>query len=167
MQNASGIPLNCGTIAGGTTYTYKKPAIGEGSITLLVTPIERITNSPSSSSTTQDDLVLTQYTSAATITDYEIEIQQNNPNITYEATTTSSNTSIILDESNGVASGVAAGTAILTATADLNSAIFSKKEVTVSVVSSASTTELSGYATGSLAKNASDAVDTRISGKTP
>ena len=167
MQNASGIPLNCGTIAGGTTYTYKKPAIGEGSITLLVTPIERITNSPSSSSTTQDDLILTQYTSAATITDYEIEIQQNNPNITYDVTTTSSNTSIILDESNGVASGVAAGTAILTATADLNSAIFSKKEVTVSVVSSASTTELSGYATGSLAKNASDAVDTRISGKTP
>jgi hypothetical protein len=167
MQNASGIPLNCGTIAGGTTYTYKKPAIGEGSITLIANPVERITNSPGSTVITQDDLVLTEYVSAATITDYEILIQQNNPNIIYDVTTTSSNISVILDESNGVASGVAAGTAVLTATADLNSDIFSAREVTVSVVLGTTTTQLSGYATGSLAKNASDAVDTRISGKNP
>lgn len=167
MQNASGIPLNCGTIAGGTTYTYKKPVIGEGSITLLINPVERITNSPSSTSTNQDDLVITEYTSAATITDYEVQVQQNNPNLVYDTTVTSNNTSIILDPSNGVASGIAAGTAILKATADLDSNIFSAREVTVSVNTSTTTTEFSGYTAGSLAKNATDAIDTRISGKTP
>jgi hypothetical protein len=176
MQDALGIPLNCGTIAGGTTYVFKKPVIGEepdggntiveGSITLLVNPVERITNNPGSTTVTQDDLAFDQFSTAATITDYEVQVQQNNPNITYPATVTSSNTSIILDPVDGLASGVAAGTAVLIARADDNSNIFSAKQVTVAVNSSTTTTTFTGYATGSLAKNATDAVDTRISGKT-
>lgn len=168
MQNAIGIPLNCGTISGGTNYVFKKPVIGEGSITLEITAFDRVTSAGSTSNSTVDDIVITTETSAATITDYEVNVVQNNPNIFYDTSVTSSNTSVLTDAGTDlVASGVSAGTAILTATATLNSDIFSSRSATVSVNSSTSTSYFNSYASGSLAKNASDNIDNAISGKTP
>lgn len=168
MQAASGVPLNCGTIAGGTDYIYQKPVIGEGSITLEITPVDRVTSAGSTSDSTINDRVVTTETSAATITDYQVNVLQNNPNIFYATTVTSSNTGVLTDMGNDyVASGVTAGTATLTATADLNSSIFSVKSAPVSVVGSTSTSYLKEYVSGSLAKNCSDNIDNAISGKTP
>lgn len=168
MQNASGIPLNCGTIAGGTDYIYKKPVIGEGSITLELNSVDRVTSAGSTSNSTVDDVVITTETSASTITDYEVNVVQNNPNIFYDTSVTSSNASILTDAGvDNVASGVAAGTAILTATATLNSDIFSSRSATVTVSASTTTSYFNSYASGSLAKNSSDNIDNAISGKTP
>ena len=168
MQAASGVPLNCGTIAGGTDYIYQKPVIGEGSITLEITPVDRVTSAGSTSDSTINDRVVTTETSAATITDYQVNVLQNNPNIFYATTVTSSNTGVLTDMGNDyVASGVTTGTATLTATADLNSSIFSVKSAPVSVVGSTSTSYFKEYVSGSLAKNCSDNIDNAISGKTP
>jgi len=167
MNDAVGVPLNCGTISGGTSYTFKKPVIGEGAISLELIPVTRITSAGSSSDSTTDDVVITTETSAATITDYQANVVQNTTHY-YASTITSSNTSIITDAGTDlVASGVAAGTAILTATANSNSDIFSAASVTVSVSTSTSTQYFKEYASGSLAKNCSDNVDNAISGKTP
>jgi hypothetical protein len=168
MQAASGIPLNCGTIAGGTNYVYKKPVIGEGSITLEITAVNRITSAGSTSDSTIDDRVMTTETGASYITDYEVNVVQNNPNIFYDTSVTSSNISVLTDMgADFIASGVSAGSAILTATATLNSDIFSSKLAPVSVTTGSSTSYFKQYANGSLAKNASDNIDNAISGKTP
>lgn len=168
MQNASGIPLNCGTIAGGTDYVYKKPVIGEGVITLELTSVDRITSPGSTSNSTVNDVVITTENSAATITDYQVNVIQNDPNIFYDTSVTSSNTSVLTDVGvDNVASGVAGGTATLTATATLNSNFFSARSAIVTVSSSTSTSYFNSYVSGSVAKNASDNIDNAISGKTP
>lgn len=167
MNNAVGVPLNCGTISGGTSYTFKKPVIGEGAITLEINPITRITSAGSSSDSTTNDVVITTETSAATITDYQINVVQNTT-LYYDTTVVSSNTSILTNPgSDLVASGVSAGSVNLTATANSNSDIFSALSATVSVSPSTTTQYFKQYASGSLAKNASDNVDNAISGKTP
>lgn len=162
MNNAVGIPLNCGLLNQNSSYIFKKPTIGVGSITLLANPIIRITNNPTSNLITQNDLILEQYTSAATITDYEILVQQNLPNYTYSTTVTSNNTNVLSNPSGGVASGIVAGKAILTAITDIDSSVFSAKEVTITTTASSSGTQFYGYVSGSLAKEVNDAVDNRI-----
>jgi hypothetical protein len=160
IHNAIGYPLNCGVLSSETSYSFKKPGMGGGFFTLNANPIVRTTSVASSGIITQNDLQLIQNNEASTITDYAISIQQLIPG-TYDVTIYSNNSEVILDPNeNGIASGVNSGSTSLIAI-DLNN-YFSSVNVVVSKTTGAVSTIFDGYVVDSLAKEVSDAVDTRI-----
>lgn len=165
MNDAIGIPLNCGTFDSIPSYTFKKPSVGGDFFRLSANPIIRTLSAASSGIIAQDDLVLVQSSGATTITDYQVIIQQLIPE-TYNISTYSNNSGVILGPDNlSIASGISSGTASLIAISSDGS--FSSVNVVVSGVVGTSSTNFSDYATNSLAKEVSDAVDNRITGLNP
>lgn len=163
MNDATGIPWNCGTIAGTgvPVYTFRKPSIGGDSFVLQTTELIRTVSSASSGQITNNDLVFLSTSGATTISDYYVNVSQLIPD--YIATTiTSSNTGILLNPVNGVASGVSAGTVTITASGNEE---FAMKTVTVSSVVGTTNTAFSSYAVSSLAYSASSGIDNRLVGK--
>jgi hypothetical protein len=161
MNDAIGIPLNCGTIAGGTTYVFRKPSFNDF-FELIATPITRTITAESSSLITQDDKQLTQNVEATTITDYTLSIKSLLPN-EYDITTYSDNTNVILaPDQYGVASGVSAGNAYLISSS--TEGYLSVVKVTVDEVTGSTSFVFNNYISNSLAKEISDSIDTRISG---
>lgn len=162
MNDAIGYPLKCGTLVTEPSYVFKKPSIGGDFFKLVVNPIIRTISSSSSSFIAQNDVVLVQTSGSTTITDYQTTIQQLIPG-TYDISISTSNSGVILAPSvEQIASGVSAGVANLTAIASDNS--FSSISVIVSGVTGTVNTSFSDYATDSLAKEVTDAVDSRIAG---
>lgn len=162
MNNAVGIPLNCGTLVSEPTYTFKKPSIGGSLFELVVSPIIRTISSSSSVAITQNDIVLVQTSGSTTITDYQVSVQQLIPG-SYDISIYSNNSGVILGSNGGsIASGVSAGSAALVAISSDN--FFSSANVIVSGIVGTVNTNFSSYATSSLAKEVNDAVDNRISG---
>lgn len=166
MNDAKGIPLNCGTFIGANvpTYNFKKPSLAGNFFQLIAIPLTRTLSSSSSTTISNKDLILIQTSGSTTITDYQTSIQQLIPG-NYNTTINSSNSGVILGpNSAGLASGVSAGNAILIATSPNGS--FSLSGVVVTSNTGALNVELISYAANSLAKHSSDAVDNRIAGKT-
>lgn len=162
MNNAKGIPLNCGAFNVTPSYTFKKPSIGGDFFRLSANPVVRTLSAGSSGIITQDDLVLVQSSGATTITDYQVNVQQLIPG-TYDVSIYSSNSGVILGPNGGsIASGVSFGSTSLVAISSDDS--FSSANIVVSGVVGTVSTNFSGYASSSLAKEVSDAVDDRISG---
>jgi len=162
MNDAVGYPLNCGTLNSEATYIFKKPSIGGDFFKLNAIPITRTISSASSGIITQDDLQLVQASGATTITDYQTSVEQLIPG-TYEITIHSNNSGVILGADQfGIASGVAAGSTFLAAISTDGS--LSAINVTVNSSVGVVSTTFNGYASGSLAKEVSDAVDDRIDG---
>lgn len=168
-NNAVGFPLNCGSFVGTgiPVYNFKKPSIGNDYFIISAQSFTRTISAASSGTTTIKDIQLLQSSGASTITDYNVSVQQLVPN-TYSTTITSSNTGVILAPSSaGIASGVSAGASTLRAFASGDSSLFSSINVSVSSSSGVVNSSFLSYASGSLAKSASDAIDTRIAGKNP
>ena len=163
MNNAKGIPVNCGAFNVTPSYTFKKPSIGGDFFRLSVNPIVRTLSAAASSGIiAQDDLVLVQSSGSTTITDYQINVQQLIPG-TYDISVYSNNSGVILGPNGGsIASGVSSGSTSLVAISSDDS--FSSANVVVSGVVGTISTNFSGYAGSSLAKEVTDAVDDRISG---
>jgi len=162
MNNAVGIPLNCGTLVSEPTYTFKKPSIGGDFFRLIVDPIIRTISSSSSGVITQNDIILVQTSGSTTITDYQVNLQQLIPG-TYDVSIYSNNSGVILGSNAGsIASGVSAGSTNLVAISSDGS--FSIANVIVSGVVGTVNTSFSDYASDSLAKEVNDSVDNRISG---
>lgn len=165
MDNAVGVPLNCGTFVGQSqpTYLFRKPSIGGDVFKLVANPIVRVISQASSGISTDKDLDLYRVSGATTITDYSVVVNQLVPG-TYSITVTSSNTGILRNpDIYGTCSGVASGTVLLLASSVDGS--FSSASVTIN--NSVGTTGVSflGYSSGSLSKICSDAIDTRIINK--
>ena len=162
MNNAAGIPLNCGTLNSEATYIFKKPSIGGDFFRLNAIPITRTISAAISGIITQDDVELVQASGATTITDYQTSVEQLIPG-TYETTIYSQNSGVILGPSEfGIASGIASGSTSLVAISSDDS--FSSVNVVVSGVTGQTSLTFDGYIAGSLSKEVSDAVDTRING---
>ena len=165
MNDAVGYPLNCGVLSSEASYIFKKPSIGGGFFKLNVAPLTRTITSASSGIITQDDLELVQASGATTITDFITSIEQLIPG-DYETTIYSQNSGIVLGSDEfGIASGVSAGSTSLVAISTDGS--LSAANLTVSSSVGAVSTTFDDYVAGSLAKEVSDAIDTRISGQTP
>lgn len=173
MNDAAGIPLNCGTFVGSGVPTYKftKPFIGSinpsVTIQILAQPIIRNTTSSSVSNVVTQDFESVVSSGVSTITDYFIDVEQTLPNY-YPVSITSQNSGILLaPDSYGIARGVSAGSTLLTALATNNSNIFSTINLTVNQTTGSVNSVFSNYVNGSLAKNCSDSVDTRLVNKNP
>ena len=165
MNDAVGYPLNCGVLSSEASYIFKKPSIGGDFFKLNVAPLTRTITSSSSGIITQDDLELVQASGATTITDFITSIEQLVPG-TYETTIYSNNSGIILGPDQfGIASGILSGSTSLVAISTDGS--LSAANVIVNSGVGAVSTTFDDYVAGSLAKEVSDAIDTRISGKTP
>jgi hypothetical protein len=165
MQNAIGIPLNCGVLSQSPNYIFKKPSMGRDFFRINASPTVRTISSSGSQVIIQKDLELTVTSGSSTITDYSVSIQQLAP-ATYDTTISSTNSGVILAPNQfGIASGISSGTATLIAMSSGNT--FSS--ATVSVTSSSGTTSivLNDYITNSVAREVSDAVDNRIAGLNP
>lgn len=173
MDNAIGIPLNCGTFVGGEvpTYNFNKPLIGSldsnFSIQIIAQPIVRNTTSGSTSNVVTQDLENIVSSGVNTITDYIVNVNQFLPEYN-EILITSQNSGILLaPNSSGIAVGVSAGSTILLASSISNSNIFSAINLTVNQTTGSVNSVFSNYVNGSLAKNCSDSVDTRLVNKDP
>ncbi|MEX0598955.1 MAG: hypothetical protein WD512_20895, partial [Candidatus Paceibacterota bacterium] len=144
------------------SYTFKKSTIGGDFFILNADPFVRTISSTSSGVINQNDLQLVQSSGATTITDYAVSIQPLIPG-TYNTTIYSNNSGVILAPNEfGIASGIASGSTSLVATSSEDS--FSTIKVVVSGVTGAVSITFNDYAANSLAKEVSDAVDTRING---
>jgi hypothetical protein len=172
MDNAQGIPLNCGSISGANapTYIFKKPTAGGDKIQLSVQPFARITSSSSSSNIVSYDATFLRSISAASITDYNTIVTKSDD--IQSTSVYSLNSGVILGTiSNGVASGVISGlstaSTYLVATAVGIPNCFSVASVNIDRVSSATIDSLVSYSSGTLAKNCYDAINNRITGKDP
>lgn len=162
MNNAIGYPLNCGKFNSPPSYIFKKPTITGDFFRLIANPIVRTISASTSATIHQNDVVLVQSSGATTITDYKTMVQQLTLE-TYNTSIYSSNSGIILGPNDqSIASGIATGSAYLIAVS--SGVSFSTINVVVSGVVGTTNTEFSDYATNSLAKEVSDAVDSRISG---
>jgi hypothetical protein len=162
MNDAVGYPLNCGTLDNEAAYIFKKPSIGGDFFALNVNPIIRTISAASSGIIIQNDLQLIQASGATTITDYNVSVQQLIPG-TYETTIYSNNSGIILGPNEfGIASGIASGNTSLVAISSDDS--FSSVNVVISGITGQTSLTFDGYIAGSLSKEVSDAVDTRING---
>lgn len=164
MNNAQGIPLNCGSIIGGSvpTYTFNKPRMGGDFFQLFANPKIRTISAATSGFIYQDDLILLQSSGATTITDYETIVQQLTPE-TYNVSIYSNNSGVILGANDaGLSSGISSGNTSLVAI--FSTEIFSSVNVSVSGLAGQSSINFSTYASGSLGKEASDAIDNRIAG---
>lgn len=169
MNNAIGVPLNCGTFVGSgvPVYSFKKPSIGSDYFTIFAQSFIRTVSAATSGTITINDIQFIRSSGATTITDFNVSTQQLVPN-NYITTITSSNSGIILAPNNlGIASGIATGTSVLVATASGDSSLFSSTSVNVVAISGTVNNTFSSYVSGSLAKSINDAVDSRISGKNP
>jgi hypothetical protein len=165
MQNAVGIPLNCGVLSQSSNYVFKKPSIGGDSFKLISTPVIRTISASSSGTFTQKDLLLVQNSGSTTITDYQTSIQQFIPGAYYDISITSTNSGIILPPNlAGLASGISNGNASLIASSIDGS--FSISDTLVSLNVGTTSINFVDYVTNSLAKHISNSVDTRIAGKT-
>jgi hypothetical protein len=165
MDNAFGIPLNCGTFVGPNVpvYSFKKPSIGGDFFRLITNPITRIISAGTSGNIIEKDLSLYKFSGSTTITDYSTNIQQLIPG-TYSINIITNNSGIIYSpDIYGIASGVSSGTALLLASSSDGS--FSSSSVTITNVVGSTGSILNGYASGSLAKHVSDSIDTRIASK--
>lgn len=162
MNDAIGYPLNCGTLNSEASYIFKKPSIGGDFFALNVNPIIRTISAASSGIIIQNDLQLIQASGATTITDYNISVQQLIPG-TYETTIYSNNSGVILGPNEfAIASGIASGSTSLVAISSDDS--FSSANVVISGVIGQTSLTFDDYIAGSLGKEVSDAVDTRING---
>lgn len=163
MNDAVGIPWNCGTIAGTgiPVYTFKKPSIGADSFELIANEFIRTVSAATSGTSSVKDLLYVTTSGATTISDYYVNINQLIPEY-IPITITSSNTGILSNPVNGVASGVAAGSVTITASGNSE---FSARTVSVTSAVGSTNTALSGYVSSSLSYSASSGVDTRIAGK--
>jgi hypothetical protein len=172
MENAKGIPLNCGSISGANapTYIFKKPTAGGDKIQLSVQPFTRITSSSSSSNVVSYDATFLRSISAASITDYNTIVTKSDD--IQSTSVYSLNSGVILGTiSNGVASGVISGlstaSTYLVATAVGIPNCFSVASVNIDRVSSATIDSFVSYSGGTVAKNCYDAVNNRIAAKNP
>jgi hypothetical protein len=160
MQNVIGAPLNCGSLSSEASYIFKKPSMGGDFFKLNTNLVIRTISSSTSGIINQNDLQIIQSSGATTITDYNVSIQQLIPG-TYNTTIYSSNSGVILaPDEFGVASAVSSGNASLIAISPNGS--FSTVNVVVSGVVGIMSTTFDGYSTNSLAKEVSEAVDSRI-----
>ena len=173
MDNAKGIPLNCGSISGANTPTYifKKPTFGGSKIQLNVQPFTRIVSAFSSGNIISYDATFLRSISATTVTDYATYITKDDD--VQSVSVYSLNSGIILGTTlNGVASGVTSNTyqvvnTYLVATATEIPDCFSVINVGVETVAPATVDSFISYSGGTLAKHCYDTVNDRIAGKNP
>lgn len=163
MNDASGIPLNCGDFLGDNapTYEFKKRAINGDIFYLNATPLTRTISPSFSGTTTSNDCVFDVVSEASTITDYIINISYATPD--YVVPIVYSSNSGVLTVSDSYASGISSGSANIIAT---NDNYASATNVNVTLSTGSSSTVFSGYANDSLAKHVSDNIDDRINGLT-
>lgn len=169
MNNAVGIPLNCGTFVGSgvPVYSFRKPSFGGDFIKLNTQAITRIVSSASSGTLIQNDRNMVSVSGASTITDYNTSVEQLVPGF-YPTSIVSSNSGVILGPNQlGIASGVSAGLATLRASVTTNSQIFSSTNVTVSSSTGSTSIRFDSYVNNSLAKHINDDVDNKINGLNP
>jgi hypothetical protein len=167
MENAKGIPLNCGSISGANapTYTFEKPTFGGSKVQLYIQPFNRITSSSSSGNITSYDGIFLRSISASTISDYDTFITKDED--VQSVSVYSLNSGIILGPNSNLASGVSGGTTSLVATGIGIPNCFSLVGVTVSQVGPSTVDSFISYSSGTLAKHCYDTVSDRIVGKNP
>jgi hypothetical protein len=167
MDNAKGIPLNCGSISGANTpkYIFKKPTFGGSKIQLSVQPFTRITSSSSAGNITSYDAIFLRSISASTITDYNTLINKDED--VQSVSIYSLNSGIILGSNSNLASGVSNGITSLVATGIGIPNCFSLVGVTVDQVGPSTVDSFISYSGGTLAKNCYDAINNRIVTKNP
>jgi hypothetical protein len=166
MNNAQGVPLNCGTFVGSgvPVYNFTKPSFGGDSIKLVAQPTTRIVSVASSGTVVQNDRNMVSVSGASIITDYNTTVEQLVPGF-YPTSIVSNNSGVILSPNQfGLASGVSAGSATLRATVTTNSEIFSSANIIVSSSAGATSIRFDNYVNNSLAKHINDDIDNRISG---
>jgi hypothetical protein len=165
MNEASGIPLNCGSFTGINipTYNFQKPVIGEGKFILSTIPVQRIISSGTVSASSFIDVDLISVSGSTTITDHVTIVNQSTTTF-YPTDIISVNSGIILGTQDSIASGVSTGSTVLIARHD--DTIFDTQTVLVSGSVGASSTLFQSYKTNSLGKHVSDAIDNRLLNKT-
>lgn len=167
MNNAYGVPLNCGSFIGANVpiYSFKKPKIGGDAFELIVNPITRIISASTSGIINQYDSLMVRNSGATTITDYQVRIQPIIPG-NYTTNIYSNNSGIIISPNSiGLASGISAGSTYLLATS--SDGLFSRANVTINSTIGVVSDTFQSYVNGSLAKSVSEAIDNRISSKNP
>jgi hypothetical protein len=165
MIDAIGYPINCGNFIRAQTPTYQflKSSFGGDKFLIVATPVIRALSFSSSSSIIQKDIEYIKYSGSTTITDYNVNVKILEPNYPTNAISIiSQDNQIILSPNTlGLASGITTGTTQLIATSDK---FFSSTIINVNINNGTISSGIAGYASGSLAKNITDSIDTRTSG---
>ncbi len=170
MNNAQGIPLNCGTFVGSgiPVYSFTKPIFGGGFLSISTQQLIRTTSSSSSSLVTTKDVQNTVTSGANTITDYIVTVNPSSPDY-YASAVISKNSGIILGPNSlGIASGVSVGSTVFFASATSDSNIFAtSSNISVTQTFGTVNTVFNSYVSGSLSKHVGDSLDARLVGLTP
>lgn len=151
-----------GSLAGIHTHAFAAQALTVGTPTSL----PRAVTSPTTSNVQVQDRMILRTTGANTVTDYTWQWSAAATNLEpVNVTRSSSNVAVIIpDESNPYRwTYVGNGTATLTLRTDTSTYTAS---VTTSTATGATTDVVTGFATGSLRKHITDAIDSALAGKT-
>lgn len=164
MIAAKEFPINCGTLDTPSAIVFNKGELDTTLFEIVATESYRITTPASTVQTTADDRVVSRASGLQRITDYELQIRYRIPGVTAsDVVITSSDTSILRNPIDGFAEGVRPGSVTLSATDETGET--ATLLVSVAFDAGAVSDTFLSYAEGSLAKSASDEVDSRIAGK--
>ena len=167
MQEAIGIPLNCGNLSSSGIWNYIKPKFSE-QIKFLATGKYRPVFAASSGIVTNKDTVNYVITSSSGIKDFDIDIIYKPSGIIANiASVVSSNTSIASNGINSV-SGISSGNVLLNIQTfnGYNDSIYIDVNY-LPIGSTINQETFISYVNGSLSKHISDNVDTRIATSNP
>jgi hypothetical protein len=167
LSPAIGFPSNCGKLVGSQipNWVFDKPRLLTNRFRLVATQINRLQTVASSTNVVVSDKNIIRSTGSSLITDFLVNVEFLIPNFFTTTSIISGNTNVLSNPINGLCSAVNTGSTYLQAIGEDGSV--DRVDVNISNIIGTTSDALSSYVTGSAAKNTSDNIDNRISGKNP
>jgi hypothetical protein len=167
LSPAIGFPSNCGKLVGSQipNWVFDKPRLLTNRFRLVATQINRLQTVASSTNVVVSDKNIIRSTGSSLITDFLVNVEFLIPNFFTTTSIISGNTNVLSNPINGLCSAVNTGSTYLQAIGEDGSV--DRVDVNISNIIGTTSDALSSYVAGSAAKNASDNIDNRISGKNP
>lgn len=166
-NNATGVPLNCGSIIGANAplHVFKKKPIPSKRFRLIANDIERISDPGGTSFFNEQDRYVERTTGSTIIHDYEILVSYLVPDVdlTDDLVFTSSNESILEVPVNNLAVANSGGNVSIKATATTGE--FDIVDINVIYHIGTTSDTFVNFISGSLARTISDDIDSRIATK--
>ena len=167
MIGATYTPPNLGDLSATPAYYHKCGPRCSDTFAVVPTRIDVLVNPAEEDEGQIDDLIVKDYSSEGTRTDYHVFAEQQSvvEADKKEVTITSTNQSVLLaPDENGVCEAVATGKSVLIARA--SDGEVSAREVDVTVTDATSGSRWTGYAPDSLAAHCNSQIETLTAGKT-
>ena len=159
LSAAVNAPFSFGTITGArSTNSIDKGRASDYILSAM--PVTRVTSSASASVVQIKDAIYNRYTTAQTITDYQVQPAYSDTGASFSVTIASDSPGVLGSPVAGIATAVAAGTARLIATAAGRPTVV--KDITVTATNIPQTDILSSLVSGSATKAMADEMYLRV-----